>query len=89
MIIHADWIINPRKRWTAVAKKQTNHRWFLQQPRVVDDPFSIITNLTPKLLQLGCPLAWFDFPIGLPYKFASIAGVTDIISSIPLFGHHE
>ena len=89
MIIHADWSINPRKRWMVVANKQPNHRWLIEQPRVVDDPTSLFKNLTPKILQSGCLLAGFDFPIGLPYKFALKAGLTDFLSTLPLFGNRE
>jgi hypothetical protein len=89
VISHADWSINPKKRWMAVAIKQPNHHWIVHQPTAVIDPTSLFTHLNAQLPHPGCILSGFDFPIGLPYHFALRAGISDFLTALPLLGHKE
>ncbi len=65
---HADWSIDPRKRWIAVAR-QTGTRWSLAAPGLVGDPGTLLQRLRSEAG--GGPVALgVDFPIGVPRAYA-------------------
>jgi hypothetical protein len=89
LISHADWSINPSKRWVAIATLQPDHHW-----RVVDllpafEPGRFLHTLQAYQPSPGCVLAGFDFPIGLPIAYANRLVISDFLSVLPLFGHAE
>lgn len=64
---HADWSIDPRKRWLTWARRRDG-QWRLAAPGPVGDP----AMLLPRLLELGLPVALgLDLPLGLPREFAA------------------
>jgi hypothetical protein len=64
---HADWSIDPRKRWVSIARR-CGGRWRAEAPRLVGDPAALIA----ELLAEGAPLALgLDLPLGLPRGFAA------------------
>lgn len=72
---HADWSIDPRKRWISVARRTTNG-WMLAAPRPVGD-----ANLLPDALlheaRGGSVALGADLPIGLPRAYAANRTETD------------
>ncbi|HEY1412922.1 MAG TPA: hypothetical protein VGF36_12325, partial [Rhodopila sp.] len=65
---HADWSIDPRKRWITVARRSTTG-WTLAAPRPVGDVPTLLTRLTHEAD--GGPVALgADLPIGLPRAYA-------------------
>jgi hypothetical protein len=64
---HADWSLDPRKRWVSIARRQGRH-WHAGAPRLVGDP----ATLAADLLAEGSPAALgLDLPLGVPRGFAS------------------
>lgn len=63
---HADWSIDPRKRWIALARRGARG-WVAEAPRPVGDPAALL----PALLGKGVPVALgLDLPLGVPRGFA-------------------
>lgn len=67
---HADWSINPRKRWITVAHRSPAG-WTLTGPRPVGDPGTLLTRLTQQAGN-GPVALGIDLPIGLPRAYAAI-----------------
>ena len=67
---HADWSIDPRKRWIAVARRH-GRGWAAEAPRLVGDTAALL----PELLKEGGPVALgLDLPIGVPRDWARCRG---------------
>ena len=67
VIFHADWSINPNKRWVAMAERRQSG-WEISSLAIAP------CNLTAKLLEAARDkrvLAGFDFPNGVPAKWAN------------------
>ena len=63
---HADWSLDPRKRWVTLARRQGQH-WHATAPRLVGDPATLAANLIAE----GLPAALgLDLPLGVPRGFA-------------------
>lgn len=64
---HADWSIDPRKRWVSIARR--GHRgWRAEAPRPVGDPAALVS----ALLAEGAPVVMgLDLPLGVPRAFAA------------------
>ncbi|HWX47417.1 MAG TPA: hypothetical protein VNZ61_05130 [Roseomonas sp.] len=64
---HADWSLDPRKRWVSIARRRGG-AWRAEAPRPVGDPAALVA----ELLAEGMPLAFgLDLPLGLPRGFAA------------------
>jgi hypothetical protein len=66
---HADWSIDPRKRWITVATRTTTG-WTLTAPNPVSDVATLLTRLT-QTAKGGAVALGADFPIGLPRAYAA------------------
>jgi hypothetical protein len=86
LVSHADWSINPAKRWVAVAVLQPGGRWLICELSNVPDPSRLFFHLKSLQLLPGCILSGFDFPIGLPYQYALKTGITSFLAAVPLLG---
>jgi len=72
---HADWSIDPRKRWITVARRSTAG-WTLTAPRSVGNVATLLTRLTTEAE--GGPVALgADLPIGLPRAYAAARAEPD------------
>lgn len=66
---HADWSIDPRKRFVTVARKATRG-WVVAAPVPVGDVGSFLERL--RIAAAGAPVALgVDFPVGLPRFYAA------------------
>jgi hypothetical protein len=64
---HADWSIDPRKRWIAVAHRSAAG-WRAEAPRLVGDTAALL----PGLMAAGAPVALgLDLPLGVPRGWAA------------------
>ncbi len=72
---HADWSIDPRKRWIAVAHRTANG-WTLTAPRPVGDVSTLLARLTEQAGG-GAVALGADLPIGLPRAYAATRPETD------------
>ncbi|MDR3521586.1 MAG: hypothetical protein P4L54_08230 [Acidocella sp.] len=66
---HADWSVDPRKRWVTAAVK-TAHGWHLDAPRPVGDVATFLDRLTAAAGG-GAVALGIDCPIGLPAAYAA------------------
>ena len=72
---HADWSIDPRKRWITVAARTTTG-WTLAEPR----PVGNVATLLPRLVaeaEGGAVALGADLPIGLPRAYAALRPEAD------------
>ncbi|MGD0109279.1 MAG: hypothetical protein ABSC06_35370 [Rhodopila sp.] len=72
---HADWSIDPRKRWITVAARTTTS-WTLAEPRLVGDVATLLPRLTEEA-EGGAVALGADLPIGLPRAYAAVRPETD------------
>jgi hypothetical protein len=72
---HADWSIDPRKRWITVAHRTTTG-WTLTAPRPVGDVSTLLTRLLQES-NGGAVALGADLPIGLPRAYAATRPETD------------
>jgi hypothetical protein len=69
LVAHADWSVDPRKRWVAVARLGSAGR-VLCEPRPVGDVASFLARLRTEAE--GGPVALgVDLPLGLPRAYAA------------------
>jgi len=64
---HADWSMDPRKRWVAVARR-AGAGWRMEAPRPVGDPAGLAAGL---LAEGGPAVLGLDLPLGVPRGFAA------------------
>lgn len=83
-VIHADWSADPRKRWMAQATLGDDGRYTAYVPEFVRDPGLFALSLLDKAD--ACVLVGFDFPIGLPVKYARKANISRFLDALPEFG---
>jgi hypothetical protein len=77
LVAHADWSIDPRKRWVAVACRD-GAGWALGAPRLVGDVPSFLARLCAEAD--GGPVALgVDLPIGVPRAYAMQRGEKDFL----------
>ena len=67
---HADWSIDPRKRWITVAHRAPAG-WTLAAPRPVGDPRTLLARLTQEARH-GPVALGVDLPIGVPRAYAAV-----------------
>jgi hypothetical protein len=66
LAVHADWSIDPRKRWMTAARL-SGGAWRAEAPAPVGE----VAALLPGLLAPGAPVALgLDLPLGLPREYA-------------------
>jgi hypothetical protein len=66
---HADWSVDPRKRWITVARR-SSAGWTLTAPRPVGDVSTLLTRLIEEA-DRGAVALGADLPIGLPRAYAA------------------
>jgi len=86
LVVHADWGSGPGKRWMAQAILRGDSRYAAHAPEPVGEPATLIRRLRVDAGPTGCILLGFDFPIGLPARYAERAGVQDLVTLLPRFG---
>ncbi len=89
LILHADWSVNPSKRWVAIARLEHGCHWRVVGIQPAFEPGIFFRKLREFQSSPGCVLAGFDIPIGLPLAYAKRLAITDFLSVLPLFGTAE
>lgn len=84
LVAHADWSIDPRKRWMCVAHNEGDG-YALAACEPVGPADSLLDRLRERAGG-GTILVGFDFPIGLPLAFARRAGVAAFTDVLPELG---
>jgi hypothetical protein len=61
----------------------------VEPPVPVPAPDAFLRSVVDARLDRGSALAGFDFPIGVPRRYAAIAGISNFLDALPRFGHEE
>jgi len=85
LIVHCDWSTSPRKRWLATARWVAGSAYEISAPVLVDRIETFFAELRRRE-PAGPILAGFDFPIGLPARYAKEAGISQFTATLPEFG---
>ncbi len=88
-IAHADWGSSHAKRWLSVAIKQPDGTHLLKTPRPVKTADRLLADLREEAGPEASILLGFDFPIGLPWKYARQIGQTSFLKLLPKLGALE
>ena len=86
-LIHADWSINPVKRWAASATHKDG-RWQIATPL----PVGAVPRFLADAFTVGEKervLLGFDFPIGLPSAYGALTGFASFQEALPALGSRE
>ncbi len=75
---HADWSVDPRKRWITVARRTTTG-WTLTAPRPVGDVSTLLVRLIEEAGG-GAVALGADLPIGLPRAYAATRPEADFLA---------
>ena len=86
LVIAADWSVDSKKRWMAKAELTAEGIYVVFPPEPVGDTKTLINRIRASLLERGTALIGFDFPIGLPYKYADRVGIKNWRKSLKEFG---
>jgi hypothetical protein len=86
LVVHADWGSAPNKRWMARATLAGDGCYAAHAPEPVGEPGTLIRRLLADAGPSGCILLGFDFPIGLPARYASQVGVHYFLDLLPELG---
>ena len=79
LVVHADWSVDPRKRWMANAVLDSSGSYFVESLENAGDTRTLLARLTTTTGEGRGVLVGFDFPIGLPLAYAKKTGITDFI----------
>jgi len=89
LVVHADWGSAPQKCWMARAVRGGDGRYQAGPPGPVGDPRTLLQRLREAARTDGSVLLGFDFPIGLPARYAARAGIADFLALLPQLGRGE
>ena len=83
---HADWSVQPAKRWIAVATADASGKWTAEAPMLAGDPATLILRLREGLAATDVLLLGVDFPIGLPVAYGDRAGFREFREALGVLG---
>lgn len=86
LIVAADWSANAPGRRLARGYHVASGRYVVCPPEPVGEPRTLVKRLLASLPPTATLLVGFDFPIGLPKDYATLAGVTSFREALGLFG---
>jgi hypothetical protein len=84
VVYHADWGSDPGKRWIAKAVR-TGNRYVALPPELVGDVTTLITRVRNSV-QNGSAVIGFDFPIGIPLRYAQLVRAKNFVSFLRKLG---
>jgi hypothetical protein len=89
VVAHADWGVEAKKRWVAVAILQPDGHYAADIPRPVGVAGTLLDRMGSPRLSSGPALLGFDFPIGLPRAYAAKTGISFFPEVLGQFGAGE
>ncbi|MBC8446776.1 MAG: hypothetical protein H8D78_03410 [Chloroflexi bacterium] len=89
LVVHADWGSSPQKRWMARATLREDGRYYAHEPEPVGEPRTLVQRLHTDVGPGGSILLGFDFPIGLPARYAERADIEDFLALLPQLGQDD
>jgi hypothetical protein len=87
VVVHCDWSKRAEKRWMMGAVRQ-GIRWLLTKPERVEDTSRFLEGLWSRCEEPGL-FVGFDFPIGLPVRYAKRTCLTNFRHALREFGHGD
>lgn len=85
-VYHCDWGTHANKRWQAVATLQADDNFTAEGLAPVCGLAQLIPSIRREVGRRGCALVGFDFPIGIPRSYASLAEIEWFKSFLLLLG---
>jgi hypothetical protein len=76
LVYHADWGTAPKKRWLCKAIR-VGGGYTARAPALVGDHFGLLHRIKGEVGATGVGVVGFDFPIGIPTRYARLLGVTE------------
>jgi hypothetical protein len=89
LVAHADWSAHPEKRWMARAILRGDGHYAANAPELVGELGTLVERLVAQAGPRGCVLLGFDFPIGLPARYAERTRIRDFLTLLPKLGHGD
>ena len=89
VVAHADWSVDPRKRWCTIARRGADGGYRAEAPRPVGKADGFLAALAREARPSGGIFVGFDFPLGLPAAYAKFAGVEGFSDLLPRLGQGE
>jgi hypothetical protein len=88
LVIHADWSVNPKKRWMTCAVKEGD-LYQANLPELVGDLDDFLQRMRARADSNAWVLLGVDFPIGLPFAYAKNSGINSLLNFLPQLGHGD
>jgi hypothetical protein len=88
LVAHADWGSNAAKRSLSISVWEQG-RYTAMPPLCVEEPRQLVQMLRGMAGPAGSILLGFDFPIGLPQRYAENVGIKNFPAALPLFGRGD
>src|ERR1700680_3537514 len=88
LVYHADWGSDPKKRWLCKAVRDGG-RYTAQSPTLVGDHLGLISRIRAEIGETGSAVVRFDFPIGIPARYAALIGVKKFKPFLLQLGHGD
>lgn len=85
LLVSADWSTNENKRWMVRAELEED-RYRIYPPEPVGEVKTLIERLRAQVSESESALIGFDFPIGLPQKYAELAKFTSFHDALNKIG---
>lgn len=89
LVAHADWSVDRRKRWLALAELQPGGDYAATLPQPPGAADTLLYRLRALAPAGSSVLAGFDFPIGVPAAYARRASIDAFLSCLTQFGHGD
>lgn len=86
IVVHADWSVDPAKRWCARAIRLASGGYAALPPEPVGALDDFLPRLQAEAGPGGTVFAGFDFPLGLPSAYAHAAKIDDFAAALTRFG---
>ena len=88
VVYHADWGSDPKKRWLCKSVRDGG-RYTAHAPTLVGDHLGLISRIRAEIGETGSAVVGFDFPIGIPVRYAALIGVTEFKPFLLQLGHGD
>ena len=86
LVASADWSANEKKRWMCRAERRGQGDYVVCPPEPVGEHKTLFRRLTCQVEPSDSILIGFDFPIGLPAKYAARSRLSSFRQALPQFG---
>jgi hypothetical protein len=88
VVYHADWGTDPKKRWLCKAIR-VGDEYTAHAPALVGDHSGLLKRVKDEVGATGAAVVGFDFPIGIPSRYAASLGVADFKAFLLQLGHND